>query len=148
MFTPLNEPLLVILTQLDTAHMVTYPMTQPFDDNAPKPSWYKEHEYCEMHHVKGHKKKMFGLCHYIQELIENGEIEVDNPGKNHTPNENMEIYKEPFPKHGKSEESQTDWGESSQSYKATNYLYTKKDNNHYDSRMGCIRSPNDHINTI
>ncbi|KAH9313031.1 hypothetical protein KI387_028066, partial [Taxus chinensis] len=86
--------------QLDASHMVTYPTTQPFDDNAPKPSWYKEHDYCDLHHVKGHKtNKCLRLHHYIQDLIENGKIEVDTPEKTQTPNENMGIFKELFPKH-------------------------------------------------
>ncbi|KAH9320390.1 hypothetical protein KI387_044490, partial [Taxus chinensis] len=85
---------------LDAAHMVTYPMKKNFDENAPNPSWYKEHDYCELHHVKGHKiDKFLQLRHYIQDLIDNGEIEVDTSEKNQMSNEKLGIFKEPFPKH-------------------------------------------------
>ncbi|KAH9329353.1 hypothetical protein KI387_001461, partial [Taxus chinensis] len=50
----------------------------------------------------GHKTdKCLRLRHYIQDLIDNGEIEVDPPEKNQMPNEKMGIFKEPFPKHDK-----------------------------------------------
>lgn len=106
---------------MDVAHMVTYPTTQPFYDNAPKPSWYNEHDYCKMHHVKGNKiEKFLRIRHCIKDFIDNGEIEVNNPKKTQKPNKKMGIYKEPFPKHDKLEKSKSDQGESSQSYKEVN----------------------------
>ena len=53
-YTPLGEPLDAIFEKLAKDNLVRYPQTQPLEPNQTRASWYKDKEYCKLHHVKGH----------------------------------------------------------------------------------------------
>lgn len=59
---------------------------------------YTEDEYCDYHHIKGHAtRKFMQLKHYIQDLKDKGEIEIEGPS-NTSPSQGLGIYQSPFPK--------------------------------------------------
>lgn len=105
-FTSIGEPLNVVFNRiLQANYPITYPITNPLDESKPiekskpKPSWFKENEYCEFYKIKGHTlNKCQGLKTYIQDLIDRGDIHVD---ANTTPSSNaqLQIYQNAFQKH-------------------------------------------------
>ncbi|KAH9292373.1 hypothetical protein KI387_042443, partial [Taxus chinensis] len=52
------------------------------------------------------------LKHYIQDLVDSGNIEVDSIATAKSPNESLGIFKDPFPNHD--ERKNPDQGQSSQ----------------------------------
>ena len=59
--------------------MVIFPLTKPFDENQPKPVWYRENDYCEFHKIKGHSTNRYSkLKNYVQDLIDRGDIELES----------------------------------------------------------------------
>ena len=77
---------------------MVFPNTCPFDENQLKPRWYQENEYCKYHCVKGHDtNKCFKLKVFIQNLVDDGEIEVE--GGPSSKNAKLKIFQNPFPDH-------------------------------------------------
>ena len=77
---------------------MVFPNTRPFDENKPELKWYRENEYCKYHRIKGHDtKKCIKLKVFIQNLVDDGEIEVEGgpPSKN----AKLEIFQKSFPNH-------------------------------------------------
>lgn len=77
-------------------NIISFPLIRS-PDFEPKPKWWRENEFCDFHRGKGHKtNNCFSLKHTIQDLINSGDITIDNPKSNndHT------AFIEPFPKHG------------------------------------------------
>ena len=78
MFTNFCEPLEAIFQKLVDHNLMVFPNTRPFDENQPKPTWYRENEYCKYHHIKGHDtNNCFRLKVFLQNLVDDGEIEVE-----------------------------------------------------------------------
>ena len=98
MFTNFHEPLEAIFQKLVDHNLMVFPNTRPFDENQPKPRWYQENEYCKYHHIKGHDtNKCFKLKVFIQNLVDDGEIEVE--GGTTSKNAKLKIFQKPFPDH-------------------------------------------------
>lgn len=77
---------------------MVFPNTRPFNENQPKSKWYRENEYCKYHRIKGHDtKKCIKLKVFIQNLVDDGEIEVE--GGTPSKNANLKIFQKPFPNH-------------------------------------------------
>jgi hypothetical protein len=84
--------------------LIIFPNTRPFDENQPKPAWYKDNEYCDYHRVRGHDtKKCMKFKNYVQDLIDSGKIEVE--GHNQSSNSKLKIYSTPFPNHNQSNQN-------------------------------------------
>lgn len=59
---------------------------------------YKEHDFCNYHRVKGHNdRNCITFKNIVQEILENGELVLDN--LNLPANQNLHIFKKPFPNH-------------------------------------------------
>ncbi|WP_197054046.1 hypothetical protein, partial [[Clostridium] innocuum] len=117
-------------------NMIAYPPVPQKDDNAPKSDWYKEHEYCDYHRVKGHTTlKCMRLKNYIQDLIDSKEIQVDAPAQA-SPNAGLQIYQNVFPQHntGKNQANANqpqNRGKGKQEDHTAAYI-------NYDKYVGCI----------
>ena len=60
--------------------------------------WYRENEFCNYHQQKGHDTNKYrSLKHVIQDLIDEGKLQVDTPLPN--PNKELGIYQNPLPHH-------------------------------------------------
>ncbi|KAH9306999.1 hypothetical protein KI387_011403, partial [Taxus chinensis] len=83
---------------------ITLPPIKPhtgFDPARPTPAWYKEHDFCNYHRVKGHSDGNYiTFKNIVQEMLEKGKLTVDNP--NAPTNQNLHIFKKPFPNHAPS----------------------------------------------
>ncbi|KAH9320701.1 hypothetical protein KI387_015340, partial [Taxus chinensis] len=83
---------------------ITLPPIKPhtgFDPERPMPAWYKEHEFCNYHRVKGHSdNNCITFKNIIQEMLDNGDLVLDSP--NAPANQNLHIFKKPFPNHAPS----------------------------------------------
>ncbi|KAH9303292.1 hypothetical protein KI387_014875, partial [Taxus chinensis] len=73
-YTPIGEPYSSVLEKLIKAGAITLPPIKPhtgFDPARPMPAWYKEHDFCNYHRVKGHSD---GNCitfkNIVQEILE------------------------------------------------------------------------------
>ena len=67
-------------------------------DPQPRPPWWNEIAFCEYHQNKGHKtSNCINLCHKVQDLIDDGDIFVDE----HNKNLDHKVFKEPFPQYEK-----------------------------------------------
>ncbi|KAH9297646.1 hypothetical protein KI387_029328, partial [Taxus chinensis] len=64
--------------------------------------------------------------HYIQDLIESGDVEMDSSTPNKSPNMKT------FPKHNQDK----------------NANYVSNEENHFDALIGCVDTPVEHVNTI
>lgn len=81
----MGEPIESSLNKLFAKKIITLPDNQPFDPKI-NPLWWNENEFCEYHKSNNHKtSNCHKLKNLIQDLIDNGAIEVDG----HTSNENM-----------------------------------------------------------
>ena len=77
---------------------MVFPNTRPFDKNQPKSRWYRDNEYYNYHRIKGHDtKKCIKIKIFIQNLIDNGEIEIE--GGSHSKIANLEIFQMSFLDH-------------------------------------------------
>lgn len=65
-YTPLAQHINVFFQQLTKGNMVQSPITQPYDENQPKPAWYNDNKYCEYHCIGHDTKKCVKLKNYIQ----------------------------------------------------------------------------------
>jgi len=103
-FTPLVEPMEVILRKLLQAGDVILPDAPPNGEPLFRAPWYKENEYCDYHRVKGHKTNgCMRLKHVIQDCIDQGLINVTpstpQPAQQSTSNYDLETFKNPLPSH-------------------------------------------------
>ncbi|KAH9296687.1 hypothetical protein KI387_044267 [Taxus chinensis] len=65
------------------------------------PAWYKEHDFYNYHHVKGHSdNNCITFKNIVQEMLDNRDLVLDNP--NAPANQNLHIFKKPFPNHAPS----------------------------------------------
>lgn len=112
----------------------TFTPIQTLDPNAPKLNWYKDNKYCDYHRTNGHlTSRCIGLKHYIQDLIECGDIEIF--GKIGTNNSNLKMYKQPFLDHNQDKGSSIPYG----------YINCL---NGFDNTIGCIEPVDTHVNVI
>jgi len=71
--------------------VITLPEIRPEHLDAKNSRWYNENEYFHFHNKKGHDmNKCKTLQHKIQNLTDQGNLEVDNPLA--IPNQNLGIY--------------------------------------------------------
>ena len=85
-----------------------------------KPWWWDEKAYCKLHNGIGHDIENYGrFRHIVQDLIENGKLEVDglNTNADHI------AFKETLPKYEKGEASQPKNGKD-----IINYTYANAEN--------------------
>ena len=142
----MGEPLDQIFFRLAKANMITYPPIPQKDDNTPKSDWYKEHEYCDYHRVKGHTTlKCMRLKHYIQDLIDHKEIQVDASAQA-SPNAGLQIYQNVFSQHdtGKNQANANqpqNRGKGKQEDHTAAYI-------NYDKFVGCIAQVEPTVNVI
>ena len=81
-----------------------------------KPWWWDEKAYCKLHNGIGHNIEKCGrFKHIVQDLIENGKLEIDGLNTN----SDDIAFKEPLSKYEKGEASQPKNGKA-----AINYTYT------------------------
>lgn len=74
--------------------MIIFPPPKPFDENKPKPAWYKEIEYYEYHMIKGHfTNRCMKLKNYVQDLINNRDIQIEGD-KPLLQNKQLGLYKD------------------------------------------------------
>lgn len=118
-FTPLGEPYeMALKTLLANKLLMLLDNSRPYDPEV-KPKWWRENEYCEYHHNKGHPtKNCMKLKHDIQDLLDASKIVVGN----HTTNADHKAFKEPLPSYeqGGSSKSKGD--------AKVNYAYMNDDN--------------------
>lgn len=97
-FTYLSEYPYDILRKLYDHQVITL-LEIRLEDTINKDSqWYNEEEYYHFHYKKFHDKNKYQtLKNVIQDLIDNGKLEVDNPFA--IPNQNLGIYQNPLPQH-------------------------------------------------
>lgn len=101
-----------------------------------KPHWWNDNAYYEYHRSKGHKTmSCFQLKHMIQDLLEQGVIEVDPPHA--TSNTDHTIFKTPLLDHDKGKAS------SSNSTQTANYANTG-----YNNVINCFRTSNEYVSTL
>lgn len=85
-----------------------------------KPYWLNEKAYCIFHNGIGHDiEHCWKLKHLIQDLIENGKLEIDGLKTN----AGHKVFKEPLPKYDKGETSKPKDGKA-----AINYTYMSAEN--------------------
>lgn len=78
--------------------MMTFLEIRPKNPRAKESIWFNEEEFCHFHFQKGHDtNKWITLKNVVQDLIDNGKLEVDNPIA--IPNKNLGIYQNPLSLH-------------------------------------------------
>lgn len=65
-YTPLWEPIKMILHQLISSNLVTLPKTSNYEPQV-KPPWWRDHEHCEFH--QGRVRKTSN-CHRLKDLVQ------------------------------------------------------------------------------
>ena len=102
-FTQLGESYEEIFMKLLARNLVHPYNATKFCIPKVKPWWWDEKAYCKLYNGIGHNIENCGsFKHIVQDLIENGKLEIDglNTNADHT------MFKEPFPKYEKVEASQ------------------------------------------
>jgi len=75
---PRGESLEATFHTLVIANIIVFPHTKPFDKNKPKPTLYKEHNYCNYHKIQGNSiNQCLKFKTYVQNIIDNGDIELE-----------------------------------------------------------------------
>lgn len=100
-FTPLGEPLEVIMHKLFQTNLIKLPDKTTYDEPNCKPPSYNENDQCKFHKIKGYMtNNCMRLKNIIQDLIEKGKVDIEHhPGSSR--NRDMGIYKDPIPNHSR-----------------------------------------------
>lgn len=78
-FTPLSESLYDILRKLRNHHIITFLDIRSKNSKNKECRWYKENKIFHYYHQKDHDtNKCIILKNVVQDLIDNGKLEVDN----------------------------------------------------------------------
>lgn len=68
----------MILKKLIKSNLILLPNYKNYQEPQVKPLWYRDEDHCEFHQTKGCKtQSCFKLKHLIQDVIEQGEVNVD-----------------------------------------------------------------------
>ena len=115
---------------------MVFPNTRPFDENQPKARWYRENEYYKYHRIKGHDtNKCIKLKNFIQNLVDNGEIEVE--GGPTSKNAKLKIFQKPFPDHNNRNNNTNNTNQASTS-NVVPYDYSTNHISGFDSLCGKV----------
>lgn len=87
-----------VLKKLLDVSIITFPKSTQEDPNVPKIQWYREGEYCNFHHQRGHgKNKYQHLRSLIKILIDDGQVSTRAPQA--PPNQDLGVYHNSLPRH-------------------------------------------------
>lgn len=119
-FTPPREPIESTLKKLIWSNAITLPEARPYEPCPFKPAWWNDNDFYEYHCNKGHKTTTcYKLKNLIQDLIDQGEITVDNKATNI----NHTIFKDPFVKHDKGKASSSNTQDNTANYTNVSFDY-------------------------
>jgi len=97
-FTSLHESLHDVLKKILDHNIITLPEIRPDEMQNKNGKWYRENEFCNYHRQRGHDtNKCHSLKHVVQDLIDEGKLQVETPSQN--PNQDLGIYQNPLPHH-------------------------------------------------
>lgn len=104
-FTPLNESLYIIMSQLLQKKILKVPSIKAIDPSKITSPYYDAKSFFQYHHQPSHDTEKFSsLRSKIQDLIDNNTIfmvGMNDKGKKFIapPNQNLQIFNNPLPSH-------------------------------------------------